>query len=131
MMTDPIADLLVRIRNGAMRGHETVLIPASKMKGEILRVLKGEGFVGDYGAETVDGHRHFRVRLRYVSEGQPMITGMRRISKPGMRVYAGAKGIAPVRGGMGVSILTTSRGLMTDKQSRAAHVGGEVLCQIW
>ncbi len=131
MTNDPIGDLLIRIRNAGQRGRETVVIPTSKLKGEILRVLKSEGFIGDYETDTVDGHRSFRVRLRYVTEGQPMITGMRRVSKPGLRVYVGTRNISRVRGGMGVSILSTSKGVMTDAQSRAANTGGEVLCQVW
>ena len=103
----------------------------SKLKGEILRVLRAEGFIGDYEMVTTDGHGNFRVRLRYVTEGQPMITGMRRVSKPGLRVYVGTRKISRVRGGMGVSVLSTSQGVMTDQQSRAAHIGGEVLCQVW
>ncbi len=130
-MNDPIGDLLIRIQNAGQRGRETVLIPASKVKGEILRVLKAEGFIGDYEADTVEGHRSFRVQLRYVTEGQPMITGMRRVSKPGLRVYVGTRKISRVRGGMGVSILSTSKGVMTDTQSRASNTGGEVLCQVW
>jgi small subunit ribosomal protein S8 len=131
MMTDPIADLLIRVKNAAQRGHETVLIPASKLKGEILRVLNEEGFISGYELETVEGHPALRVRLRYITEGQPMITGMRRVSKPALRVYVGKGKVSRVRGGMGISILSTSKGVMTDRQSRAANTGGEVLCQVW
>lgn len=131
MMTDPIADLLVRIRNAGRRGHEALLVPASKLKGGILKVLKAEGFIKDYEKQVVDGHPMFRVHLRYVAEGQPMITGMRRVSKPGLRVYVGKRDIARVRGGMGISILSTSKGVMTDRESRSANIGGEMLCQIW
>jgi small subunit ribosomal protein S8 len=131
MVTDPIADLLVRIKNGASRGHPSVSVPASKLKGEILRVLKAEGFISDYERTTLDGHPALQITLRYVSEGQPVITGMRRVSKPGRRVYVGRRDVAPVMGGMGLSIISTSKGLMTDQESRRANVGGEVLCEVW
>lgn len=131
MMTDPIADLLVRIRNAGRRGHETLTVPASKLKGGILRVLKAEGFINDYENQVVEGHPAFRVHLRYVAEGQPMITGLRRVSKPGLRVYVGKRDITRVRGGMGIAILSTSKGVMTDRESRAENIGGEVLCQVW
>ena len=109
MVTDPIADLLVRIQNGARRGHETVSIPASKLKAEVLRVLKTEGFISDYERIVTDGHPSLQVRLRYVANRQPVITGMRRISKPGKRVYVGRRDIKPVRAGMGLAILGTGR----------------------
>jgi len=131
MMTDPIADLLIRLRNGMQRGHETVTVPASKLKGEILRVMKAEGFVTDYERVEGDGHPAFRVQLRYVSEGRPVITGASRISKPGKRVYAGRRSVKPVMGGMGVAIVSTSKGLLTDQEARRANLGGEVLLQIW
>lgn len=131
MMTDPVGDLLVRIKNAAARGHDTLLVPASSLKGEVLRVLKEEGFITSYEAETVEGHPQFQIRLRYITEGQPMITGMKRVSRPGLRVYVGKRDIGRVRGGMGISILSTSKGVMTDRQCRAAETGGEVLCQVW
>lgn len=131
MMTDPIADLLVRIRNGARRGHDTVTVPASKLKAEILKVMKTEGFISDYETVTTDGHPAIQIRLRYVGEGQPVITGMRRISKPGKRVYIGKRNLKPVVGGMGLAIMSTSKGIMTDQESKRASLGGEVLCHIW
>jgi len=131
MMTDPIADLLVRIQNGARRGHESVTVPASKLKGEVLRVMKSEGFIAGYEPAVTDGHPTFKVQLRYVGEGQPVITGLSRISKPGKRVYAGRRDIKPVMGGMGLAILSTSKGLLTDQEARKASLGGEVLCHIW
>nr|MBI3613997.1 30S ribosomal protein S8 [Nitrospirota bacterium] len=131
MMTDPIADLLVRIQNGARRGHETVTVPASKLKKELLRVMQSEGFIAGYEPTTTDGHPAFRVQLRYVAEGKPVITGMSRISKPGKRVYAGKRNVKSVMGGMGLSILSTSKGLLTDQEARKASLGGEVLCYIW
>ena len=131
MMTDPVADMLVRIQNAAKRGHDTVLVPASRLKGEMLRVLKEEGFISTYEPDQIEGHPAFRVQLRYITEGQPIITGIKRVSRPGLRVYVGKDEITRVRGGMGISILSTSKGVMTDRQSRAAEVGGEVLCQVW
>lgn len=131
MMTDPIADLLIRIQNATRRGHETVTVPASKLKAELLRILKAEGFITEYERVIANGHPRLRIQLRYLGEGQPIITGMRRISKPGKRVYAGKRKVRPVMGGMGVTILSTSKGLMTDQESRRASLGGEVLCQVW
>jgi len=131
MMTDPIADLLVRIQNGARRGHETVTAPASKLKAEVLRVLKAEGFISGYEQISVDGLPTLRIQLRYVGEGQPMITAMRRVSRPGKRVYIGRRNVVRVRNGMGLSILSTSKGVMTDQASRRAGLGGEVLCHVW
>ena len=131
MMTDPIADLLVRIQNGARRGHETVTAPASKLKTEVLRVLKAEGFISGYEQISVDGMPTLRIQLRYLGERQPMITALRRVSKPGKRVYVGRRNVVRVRSGMGLSILSTSKGVMTDQASRHAGLGGEVLCQVW
>ncbi|MBI3602828.1 MAG: 30S ribosomal protein S8 [Nitrospirae bacterium] len=131
MMTDPIADLLVRIQNGARRRHESVTVPASKLKVQLLRVMKAEGFIGGYEPAIVDGHPTLKVQLRYMGERQPVITGMRRISKPGKRVYVGREDVKPVMAGMGLAILSTSKGLMTDQESRRANLGGEVLCHIW
>lgn len=129
-MSDPIADLLIRIQNAMKRGHPTVTVPASKVKGEILRVLKGEGFITDYETVTEDGHPALRVQLRYMAEN-PVITGMRRVSKPGHRVYVGRRDPIRVMGGMGIAVVSTSKGVMTDKESRAAKLGGEVLCHVW
>jgi small subunit ribosomal protein S8 len=131
MVTDPIADLLVRIQNAADRGHTSVSIPASKLKADVLRVLKTEGFINEVEKTTVDGHPALQVQLRYVAEGQSVITGMRRVSRPGRRVYVGRRDVKAVMGGMGLSIISTSKGLMTDHESRRANLGGEVLCEVW
>jgi len=131
MMTDPIADLLIRIQNGAKRGHETVTAPASKLKAEVLRVLKAEGFIRGYEQIDVDGLPTLQIQLRYVGERQPMITALRRVSRPGKRVYVGRRNVVRVRSGMGLSILSTSKGVMTDQASRRAGLGGEVLCYVW
>jgi len=131
MMTDPIGDMLVRLRNGARRNHEVVTIPASRLKREVLRVLQAEGFIQGVEQAMEDGHPVLKIQLRYVGEGQSMITGLERISKPGCRVYVGSKEIPKVRNGIGVSILSTSKGIMTDRESRHAGLGGEVLCSVW
>ncbi len=131
MVTDPIADLLVRIRNAAQRGHDSVLVPASRLKGEILRVLRDEGFVGAVDRQEVDGMPTFRIQLRYVEAGQPMIAGASRVSKPGRRVYVGKQALPRTRGGLGVTIVSTSKGVMTERECRRAGIGGEVLCAIW
>ena len=131
MVTDPIAELLVRIQNAAGRGHASVSVPASKLKADILRVLKTEGFINEYEKTAVEGHPTLQVQLRYVAEGQPVITGMRRISRPGRRVYVGRRDVKAVMGGMGLAIISTSKGLMTDHESRRANLGGEVLCEVW
>lgn len=131
MMTDPISDLLVRIQNGGKRGYETVKVPVSKLKGKLLGILKAEGFIVDFGEEPGAVHPTFLVRLRFLEEGQPIVTGMRRISKPGLRVYVGKQEVDRVQGGLGIAILSTSKGIMTDHECRAAGIGGEVLCQVW
>ena len=131
MVTDPISDLLVRLQNGFRRHHDTVSMPASRLKREVLRVLQNEGFIQGVESAVEDGHSILKVQLRYVAEGQPMITGVQRVSKPGRRVYVGIKNIPRVRNGIGVAILSTSKGVMTDQESRRAGLGGEVLCSVW
>ncbi|MDX2253414.1 MAG: 30S ribosomal protein S8 [Nitrospira sp.] len=131
MLTDPISDLLIRLKNGAQRRHETVAVPTSRLKRAILEILKREGYVEAIEEQVHDGHPMLTVRLRYVAEGQPMITGLERISKPGRRVYVGSKDIPKVLNGIGMSILSTSKGIMTDQESRKNKLGGEVLCSIW
>ncbi len=131
MVTDPISDLLVRLQNALRRRHDTVSVPASRLKREILRILQHEGYIQGVQAEVEDGHPVLKVQLRYVVEGQPMVTGMQRVSKPGRRVYVGIKDIPRVKNGIGMAILSTSKGLMTDQDSRRAGLGGEVLCAVW
>jgi small subunit ribosomal protein S8 len=131
MVTDPIGDMLVRLRNGGRRHHEVVTIPASRLKREVLRVLQAEGFIQGVEQAVEEGHPVLKIQLRYVGEGQSMITGMARVSKPGCRVYVGSKEIPKVKNGIGVSILSTSKGIMTDRESRHAGLGGEVLCSVW
>jgi small subunit ribosomal protein S8 len=131
MVTDPIADLLVRLENGARRRHETVKVPASRLKRQILGILGKEGFIQGFEEGQEDGHPILTVQLRYVDQERPMITGLRRISKPGRRVYIGREGVPKVRSGIGLAIISTSQGLMTDSESRRAGLGGEVLCSVW
>ncbi len=132
-MTDPIADLFIRLENAGRRGHDLVQIPASRVKREILRIFKQEGFIRDYEALGGDGHPMLQVALRYAPGRQKksFITKIKRISKPGCRVYAGQDDIPRVMRGLGVAILTTDRGLLTDEQCREMKVGGEVVCHVW
>lgn len=127
--SDPIADMLTRIRNAHMAGLEVVDIPHSVLKGEIARVLKREGFVSDY---VVEGSpKVLRLYLKYTNDREPVIQGMKRESKPGLRRYAKATEVPKVLGGLGVGVLSTSSGIMTDKEARKKNVGGELLCSIW
>ena len=131
MVTDPIADMLTRIRNGMNVGKPRVDMPASKLKIDMARILKEEGYVMNYRVAEEDGKRTMKVYLKYRPDSRPVITKLERISKPGCRVYVGSKEIPKVIGGMGVNILTTSRGVMTDRQARTMGVGGELLCRIY
>jgi small subunit ribosomal protein S8 len=131
-MTDPIADMLTRVRNASSAMHDEVLIPRSKIKENIARILSEEGYVDGY--EVVgenDSHEHIKIRLRYSEERERAIIGLRRISKPGRRVYRSAGELPRVLGGMGIAIISTSQGLMTDRQARNQRVGGEILAYVW
>lgn len=130
-MSDPIADMLTIIRNGGKAGFAKVDIPGSKIKIELLRVLKKQGYIKDFKFLEDQTQGIIRVYLKYVSEGQPTIFGIERVSKPSCRVYSKSKQIKPVLNGLGISIVSTSKGLMTDKQAREANVGGEILCNVW
>ena len=131
-MTDPIADMLTRIRNGLQAGHETVDIPASKMKIEIARILKQEGFINGYSvAGETAKEKTITVELKYGPDNQKVITGLKRISKPGLRVYAKGDNIPRVLNGLGVAIISTSKGLMADRDARKANLGGEVVAYVW
>ena len=130
-MTDPIADMLTRIRNASSAMHDDVSIPASKIKQNIARILAEEGFVEAYEVAADNGHPEVRITLRYTEERERAISGIRRISKPGRRVYRNATELPRVLGGLGVAIISTSQGVMTDKQARRAKVGGEVLAYVW
>ena len=128
--TDPIADMLTRIRNGYHTGADSIDMPYSRMKGEIARILKREGFLTDYAVEG-GGVKTMRLVLKYHGEREPTIRGMRRVSKPGLRQYVAATKIPRVLGGMGLAILTTPAGVMTDGEARRQKVGGEIICRIW
>jgi small subunit ribosomal protein S8 len=130
-VTDPIADMLTRIRNANQARHEHVSIPASKLKLEIAKVLKAQGYIQKY--DLVDDKRHgqIRVHLRYGQGGERIIAGIRRVSRPGLRVYVDSGQIPRVMGGLGVAVLSTCRGVLTDREARRRHVGGEVLCYVW
>jgi small subunit ribosomal protein S8 len=130
-MTDPIADMLTRIRNGIQARHERVEIPASKLKVEIAKILKDEGFITNYKLVEGELQSILRVYLKYADDGEPVIHGIERTSRPGRRVYRGKNEIPRVLGGLGLSIVSTSRGLMSDADAARTGVGGEVLCQIW
>jgi small subunit ribosomal protein S8 len=131
-MTDPIADMLTRIRNACRAGHRRVDMPMSKLKTEIARVLLENNFIRDYKTlETQDGHTVLRLYLRYAAGDQPVIRDLKRVSTPGLRRYVGVSEIPRVRNGLGVAILSTSKGLMTDRQARAARTGGELLALVW
>lgn len=131
VMSDPIADMLTRIRNANLVRHEIVEIPASKLKREIAEILKREGFIRD--AEYVEDSKQgiIRVFLKYGPQNERVITGLKRISKPGLRVYTQSTEIPRVLGGLGIAILSTSKGVMTDKEARNSKSGGEVLCYVW
>jgi small subunit ribosomal protein S8 len=129
-MTDPIADMLTRIRNANIAYQDTVDIPASKIKLEIAKLLKEEGYIADYKVVHSD-HDIIRVSMKYGPNRERVITGLKRISKPGLRVYAGKDEIPKVLGGLGTAVLSTSKGVYSDKQARRIGVGGEVLCYVW
>ncbi len=131
-MTDPIADMLTRIRNGLNAGHETVVIPASKMKVEIAKILKAEGYINNYKVEGETAKdKTITIELKYGPDGQKVITGLKRISKPGLKVYAKADAVPRVLNGLGVAIISTSKGLMADRDARKNKLGGEVVAYVW
>jgi small subunit ribosomal protein S8 len=131
VMSDPIADMLTRIRNANVVRHETVEIPSSKLKKEIAEILKKEGFIRD--AEYVEDNKQgiIRLFLKYGANNERVISGLKRISKPGLRVYTKSQEIPRVLGGLGIAIISTSKGIMTDKDARQAKSGGEVICYVW
>jgi small subunit ribosomal protein S8 len=133
-MTDPIADFLTRLRNAAQAQHQDVLIPASKLKRELARILKEQGYIEDYELRAADGERPgdvIAVTLKYTSDRKPVITGLERVSRPGERTYVDHDHIPRIQGGMGTAIISTSRGLMTGHDARNAGIGGEVLARVW
>jgi small subunit ribosomal protein S8 len=131
-MTDPVADLLSRIRTAYLAKHDRLDVPVSKLKLEVCRILKEQGYVESY--QVLDGDpvkKQVRIFLRYTPDGEPLIRSIKRVSKPGRRVYKGAEEIRPVLNGLGVGIISTSQGLLTDAQARQRRVGGEVLCEVY
>ena len=130
MISDPIADALTRIRNANMVKHEEVSMPCSNLKVELIKVLQSEGYIQGYTVEEKDGFKELKVSLKY-NNGHSVITGLQRISKPGLRVYSKAKNLPRVFDGMGIAVISTSKGLMTEKQARSQMLGGEVLCYVW
>jgi small subunit ribosomal protein S8 len=131
-MTDPIADMLTRIRNACASRHRRVDIPVSRVKTEIARILKENNFIQDYQmVDTDDGKRLLRVRLKYTGTGQPVIRSLERVSSPGLRRYVGVSDIPRVRNGLGLAILSTSQGMMSDREARQARTGGELVAVVW
>jgi small subunit ribosomal protein S8 len=129
--SDPIADMLTRVRNALTARHQKVDVPASKMKMELARILKDEGYILNYKMAEEGTLKMIRLYLKYTPQNQPAISKIQRVSRPGCRVYVGSKEIPRVLGGLGVNILTTPRGLMTGRDARKENVGGELICQIW
>ena len=129
-VSDPIADMLTRIRNAVMVRHDSVLIPFSRMKLSIVRILKEESFIGDYEVLRSKSHRTIKIHLKYTGRSDPVLSVLERVSKPGLRIYVGQKEIPRLRGGLGVAILSTSKGLMTGQQAWRQGIGGELLCYI-
>ena len=130
-LTDPVADFLARIRNAIRARHQKLDVPASKLKTEIARILKEEGYIANYKAAEEDGHAVLRVYLKYGANNEAAIRDLSRVSRPGCRVYVGSKEIPRILGGLGINVLTTPKGVMTGNTARKEGVGGEVLCQIW
>jgi len=129
-MTDPIADFLTRIRNAATARHRVVDVPASKLKESLALILKDQGFISDYQKVEEGPQGVIRLVLRYIN-GAPSVIGLQRISRPGLRRYAGADELPRVKNGLGIAVISTSQGLMTDKEARSRNIGGEVLCYVW
>jgi small subunit ribosomal protein S8 len=129
-LNDPLGDMITRIRNAQMRGRSTVLTPASKLRARVLDVLVEEGYVRGYAEVEKNGHTEIEVQLKYY-EGAPVITDIARVSKPGRRVYSSIKDLGLIRNGLGIAILSTPKGVMSDNAARAQNVGGEVLCKVY
>lgn len=130
-LNDPISDMLTRVRNASASGHATVKIPHSRIKAEVSRLLKREGYIADYAVEQDDGRSYITLKLKYSRGDKSVIRGLSRVSKPGLRKYVGSDDIPKVFGGIGMAILSTSRGLLTDREARRSKLGGEVVCYVW
>ena len=131
MMTDPISDMLARIRNAGVARHAETRCPHSTLKAAIAGLLSDEGFLGEVRDDVRDGHRVLVMGIRYDQSGRALIDGMRRVSKPSRRVYVGSDAIPKVRNGLGIGVISTSRGIMTDRGARESSVGGEYICEVW
>ena len=131
MVNDPIADMLTRIRNAIIAKHDSVVIPSSKIKKNIADILLNEGYINSFEVVEEDGKVNIVIKLKYGERKQSIINGIKRISKPGLRIYSGAENLPKVLNGLGIAIVSTNKGLMTDKQAREANVGGEVLAYVW
>jgi len=131
MMTDPLSDMLTRIRNAGIAGHFETSCPSSRLKHGVAKVLREEGFLESVDVEGETGRRVLRMRLRYGPEGRMIIDGLKRVSRPSRRVYVGAKEIPKVRNGLGIAVLSTNRGVLSDRSAREQSVGGELLCEVW
>jgi len=131
MYTDPIADMLTRIRNANMVAHETVEMPCSKLKIELAKLLKDEGYIVDYSVKLVGKFNILAIVLKYDAKRKPVISNLKRISKPGLRSYCKSKNLPKVLGGLGVAIVSTSKGLLSDRKARKENIGGEVICYVW
>ena len=130
-LTDPVADFLTRIRNSIRARHQKLDVPASKLKAEIARILKDEGYIANFKATEENGQKIIRVYLKYGTNNEAAIRDLQRVSRPGCRVYVGRDEIRRVQGGLGISIMTTPKGVMTGRQARREGVGGEILCEVW
>lgn len=131
MNTDPIADMLTRIRNANMVSHETVEVPTSKLKVELAKLLKSEGFIADYKVDDSAKFSKILITLKYDEKQKPVITNLQRVSTPGLKTYSKSKNLPKVLGGMGVAVISTSKGLMSDRKARKENLGGEILCYVW
>ncbi len=131
MVTDPIADMLTRIRNATAVGHERVTMPSSKMKVRLAQILVDEGFIDRFEVLGDGHHKELQIVLRYGDKRRPAIEGLRRVSRPGHRIYRGSKELPRVKGGLGVAVVSTSQGLMPDREARRRRLGGEIICEVW
>jgi small subunit ribosomal protein S8 len=131
MNTDPIADMLTRLRNANMVGHSNIDLPSSKLKVQIAKLLKSEGYIEEFEEKKVDQFNRLKITLKYTKENDPVITGLKRISKPGLRIYTRSKKMPKVVGGSGIAIVSTNKGLLSDRKARSQNVGGEVICYVW
>ena len=131
MMTDPIADMLTRVRNAAAVGHKTVVLPSSKMKESLAEILVSEGYIDRYEVKEAGAGKQLTLVMRYGDRRNPAITGLTRVSKPGHRIYRSASDIPRVQGGLGVAVVSTSQGLLPDREARRRRLGGEIVCEVW